>query len=545
MIQAGQTQIAPPKASGNVKDPPFGTLGGIIEAATEGGSDAPRRFLLTCGHVLAPPNLGQPAGVMQDAETRMPLSAPGLATNPLADGIDVGIAELLVPADPAIPGLGVPTGIAAPLEDDEDSLDGKGVPLTLFGARSRRTIASRLVANVADGTVRYIDAAGSQRDVVFAKHHLILADGMQEGDSGAFVMAGGQILGILIGFDLRQQHLAVVAPIREVLKVAGKLAGVALQPVQDFPELLDDRPALLEADAAVSPPAPVPAPAGDSDVSAKAAVAPTSKADQSAIPYSDSDLMQALGILKFGKAELPNLAAVMAVESSGFGFLPDRRTKILFERHKFHKATKGMFSVDHSGLSNPEAGGYLGGAAEHSRLNEALKLCKDAGVPEEAALSSASWGLGQVMGFNHDSVGFASSRAMVEAFATGEAEQLFAMVRFIANKKNLRDALLQQDWTTFARGYNGAGFAAQGYHLKLAAAFGRATAGKSPDVGVRRIQAALLYLGELTKSGQVDGFQGKRTEVAVQRWKQREGLDAAPSLTAAQVVMLLSAAGIG
>jgi hypothetical protein len=35
--------------------------------------------------------------------------------------------------------------------------------------------------------------------------------------------------------------------------------------------------------------------------------------------------------------------AVLFVETSGCGFLPDRRPQILFERHIFHRLTKGRF----------------------------------------------------------------------------------------------------------------------------------------------------------------------------------------------------------
>jgi hypothetical protein len=34
---------------------------------------------------------------------------------------------------------------------------------------------------------------------------------------------------------------------------------------------------------------------------------------------------------------------ILTVETLGSGFLPDRRPKILFERHIFHSETKGAF----------------------------------------------------------------------------------------------------------------------------------------------------------------------------------------------------------
>ena len=97
---------------------------------------------------------------------------------------------------------------------------------------------------------------------------------------------------------------------------------------------------------------------------------------------------------------IPALLAVLSVESKSCGFLPDRRPIILFERHIFHKRTQGKFSASNPDVSNPAAGGYVGLAGEYPRLEKAAKLDR------EAALMSASWGAGQVMGFNHRAAGY-------------------------------------------------------------------------------------------------------------------------------------------
>ena len=62
--------------------------------------------------------------------------------------------------------------------------------------------------------------------------------------------------------------------------------------------------------------------------------------------------------------------AVIDVESRG-GFLPDKRPKILFERHYFSRLTKRKFDGSHPLVSNPKWGGYKGGAAEYDRLGAA------------------------------------------------------------------------------------------------------------------------------------------------------------------------------
>src|SRR5580704_1504425 len=88
-------------------------------------------------------------------------------------------------------------------------------------------------------------------------------------------------------------------------------------------------------------------------------------------------------------AGAPEMWSVLSVETSGCGFLPDRRPKILFERHKFHALTKGVYDLSHPDISQPTAGGYgLGGANQYNRLADALTLDR------ESALKSASWGIG-------------------------------------------------------------------------------------------------------------------------------------------------------
>ncbi|ODT55530.1 MAG: hypothetical protein ABS59_03330 [Methylobacterium sp. SCN 67-24] len=76
------------------------------------------------------------------------------------------------------------------------------------------------------------------------------------------------------------------------------------------------------------------------------------------------------------------------------------------------------------------------------------------------------------MGFNAGAAGYSSARAMVEAFAEDEEHHLEAMIRFII-ANGLDDELRRHDWAGFARGYNGSGYAKNGYHTKLAAAFAK------------------------------------------------------------------------
>src|SRR5262245_18900191 len=114
---------------------------------------------------------------------------------------------------------------------------------------------------------------------------------------------------------------------------------------------------------------------------------------------------------------------VLNVETSGCGFLPDRRPQILYERHIFHRLTGGRF--DDGDLSDPTAGGYgARGAHQYDRLTAAMTFDR------VAALESASWGLGQVLGENFAIAGFASVDEMVQATSDSEDAQIAAAGAF-------------------------------------------------------------------------------------------------------------------
>ncbi|MCK4662552.1 MAG: N-acetylmuramidase family protein [Bacteroidales bacterium] len=162
------------------------------------------------------------------------------------------------------------------------------------------------------------------------------------------------------------------------------------------------------------------------------------------------------------------LKAVIKVESSGSGFLKDGRAKILFEGHKFWKFLEesGINPAKHA-LEHPDIlyktwtrKNYLGGIREYERLEKA-KL-----INSTAALKSASWGLFQIMGFNHKIVGFDTVEAFVEEQEKSEKNQLEAFVEFIKSQ-NLVDSLKNHDWKTFARKYNGPGYAKNHYDTRL------------------------------------------------------------------------------
>jgi hypothetical protein len=150
----------------------------------------------------------------------------------------------------------------------------------------------------------------------------------------------------------------------------------------------------------------------------------------SAEPLSTATFSQVKDLLNVDSAAI---WAVLAVETSGCGFLPDRRPKILFERHIFHRETQGRFDAQAPDISNAQSGGYgAEGAYQYERLARAINLDRT------AALKSASWGLGQTMGFNFADIGFDDVESMVAAIKQAEDPHLVAMERFIKNNGIVR-----------------------------------------------------------------------------------------------------------
>jgi hypothetical protein len=210
----------------------------------------------------------------------------------------------------------------------------------------------------------------------------------------------------------------------------------------------------------------------------------------------------------------PEVWTILAVETSGCGFLPDRRPQILYERHIFHRLTQGQF--DDGDVSDPSPGGYgPTGAHQYDRLAIAI------GKNRTAALQSASWGIGQIMGENFASAGFKNVEDMVAAMSQSEDQQLAAMASFLTRTK-LQASLQAHDWTTFARGYNGANYVINRYDVRLNGEFQKYSSGVLPDLNVRAAQLYLTYLG--FHPGPADGIAGAQTLSALAQFQTKNGL---------------------
>jgi peptidoglycan hydrolase-like protein with peptidoglycan-binding domain len=173
------------------------------------------------------------------------------------------------------------------------------------------------------------------------------------------------------------------------------------------------------------------------------------------------------------------LAAVQAVnevESRGQGFLADGRPVILFERHIMYRqlAAAGLpadrYLATAPSVVGKTRGGYLGGAAEHARLNQARA------INEDCAIASASWGAFQIMGFHWPQLGYASAQHFERHMQRSEGDQLDAFVRFVLADPALHSALQAGKWAKFAARYNGPAWRDNFYDVRLARAFDRYSA---------------------------------------------------------------------
>ena len=160
--------------------------------------------------------------------------------------------------------------------------------------------------------------------------------------------------------------------------------------------------------------------------------------------------------------------AFMEVEAAGSGFDSQGRPKMLFEPHVFYRNLSGekrQAAVD-AGLAYPRWGEQSYPRDSYPRLLQAME------IDQTAALKSASWGLGQILGQNHTMAGYDTVEDMVSAFMEDEENHLDAMVSFII-AAGIDDDIRAHRWETVARVYNGPGYAKHGYHTRLAQAFAK------------------------------------------------------------------------
>ncbi|MFN8596923.1 MAG: N-acetylmuramidase domain-containing protein [Anaerolineae bacterium] len=161
--------------------------------------------------------------------------------------------------------------------------------------------------------------------------------------------------------------------------------------------------------------------------------------------------------------------AVVAVESGGSGLGPDGRAVIRFENHLFWfnwgKAHADQYNQffqfdqttswrGHKFRTDPK------GQWQDVHTNQASEWAAFAharSLDDHAAKLSISMGLVQILGSNFRAIGYDTVDAMFDAFSADERFQLLGFFNFVKNDQRQVTALQANDFTAFARIYNGPG----------------------------------------------------------------------------------------
>lgn len=232
-----------------------------------------------------------------------------------------------------------------------------------------------------------------------------------------------------------------------------------------------------------------------------------------------------------------HVRAVIAVESGGQAFttVTDRYGRQVsfplcrFEGHYFYRLLSGAKRdrAVREGLAHLKAGGIKNPRSQQARYELFLRACE---IDREAAISSCSWGVGQVMGSHARKLGLASAEDLYRQAASGLPGQLELILDYCV-AFGLDDELRAGQWSAFARGYNGPAYRKNRYDTKLASAahrYGGEVAvldgmlrqgSKGPRV--RELQSLLVRAGFSIKS---DGDFGPSTKRAVQRFQKAAGV---------------------
>lgn len=177
----------------------------------------------------------------------------------------------------------------------------------------------------------------------------------------------------------------------------------------------------------------------------------------------DIDLPKLGALIGVGEDELH---AFIDVETAGSGFDSKGRPRILFEQHIFFRY------LPKSKHAAAKKAGFNTSPGDYGKGDQYVRFMKAYAIDPQAAMYACSWGLGQIMGFNHKLAGYATVEEMITAFADDEENQLAAAVSFIM-KANLEEKLRNHDWAGFAEGYNGKNYRINRYDEKLADAYAK------------------------------------------------------------------------
>ncbi len=200
------------------------------------------------------------------------------------------------------------------------------------------------------------------------------------------------------------------------------------------------------------------------------------------------------------------LQAIAEVESGGsiYALIGGKREPIIrFEGHYFDRLLTGQQRqlARQQGLAHPKAGKIRNPRSQLKRwalVNRAI--C----INRIAALSSVSWGLGQVMGAHWQWLGYGSVDALVTECRSDAAGQVRLMARYI-EKAGLIPIIQSEDWQEFARTYNGPAYARYAYDKKIEAAFQRLSR-QTKQTDAQDGQAGRVLMAGKRENRVIEGF---------------------------------------
>jgi hypothetical protein len=146
-----------------------------------------------------------------------------------------------------------------------------------------------------------------------------------------------------------------------------------------------------------------------------------------------------------------------------------REPLIRFEGHYFDRLLRGhqRQQARQLGLAHPKAGKIRNPRSQQKRWD---LINRASAINRVAALSSTSWGLGQVMGAHWQWLGFENVDELVAEARSSAAGQVRLMARYI-DKAGLVAAVQAEDWKAFASAYNGPFYWRNAYDKKIQIAY--------------------------------------------------------------------------
>lgn len=233
--------------------------------------------------------------------------------------------------------------------------------------------------------------------------------------------------------------------------------------------------------------------------------------------------------------EVNKMLAFMMTETNGqaFAVVNGRQEPLIrWEGHYFYKLIKAALrqrAVELK-LASPKVGGIPNPKKQEDRWD---LLNRGKALDVTAAISSVSWGIGQVMGAHWQWLGYSSAQEFEKKVRSGFRGQLEAMVMFL-DRSGIIPHLKRGDWSAVARIYNGKDYAKNKYDVKMKNNYTKLTgvvekpksAGMlragSKGAAVRELQKLLVRAGF---SIEVDGDFGQATERAVRLYQKNNGLE--------------------